>query len=154
MLPLPVIKSNQFRSYHDPLPRGHRTTSRPVRQELSASTFLVRPSAFESLSSINCQQTKKRPARRLSGGPWPPWRLIATLPKLRIELTHANKRLNNFLIATKTALRQLHDSPREWPGRTERARIAMRLLLLKFLPGDPSGLQDRACSPFHLAGTK
>src|SRR5580704_8691833 len=31
-------------------------------------------------------------------------RLIATVPKLRIEPTHTNKRLNNFLIATKNTL--------------------------------------------------
>ena len=140
MLPLPVAKSNQLRSYHDPLPSGHTTISHPARRDLSASSFLLGPSAFESLSSVSLRQAKKR--------------LIATLPKLKIELTDGNKRLNDFLIATKIAIHPVPDFPSEWPRRSERDRMSPRLLLLKFLPGDTSGLQDRACSLFYLAGTK
>jgi hypothetical protein len=44
--------------------------------------------------------------------------------------------------------------PEQWLRRPERARIALRLLLLKLLLGDTSGLQDRACSLFHLAAPK
>ena len=45
-------------------------------------------------------------------------------------------------------------SCREWLERVTRVRISMRLLLLKILLGDTSGLQDRACSLFSLAAPK
>jgi hypothetical protein len=99
-------------------------------------------------------------------------RLIATLANSEIELTRRNKLFYDFLIATKTAppqvansLRRCHallragprgvdNTAREWPCRTDRAKMGTRLLLLKILLGDTSGLQDRACSLFYLARPK
>jgi hypothetical protein len=43
--------------------------------------------------------------------------------------------------------------PRQWPPRPLRARMGTRSPHLKILLRNPSGLQDRACSLFHLAGT-
>jgi hypothetical protein len=53
-----------------------------------------------------------------------------------------------------TACPMVANCAREWPRRIERVRMDTRLLLLKFLLGEPSVLQDRACSLFYLAGTK
>jgi hypothetical protein len=53
----------------------------------------------------------KPPASRLSQAaslppvnkrPWPPRRLIATLPKLEFRLSHSQQKTSHFLIATKT----------------------------------------------------
>ena len=41
-------------------------------------------------------------ARQPSGGPWPPWQLIATDVKLEIAITRSRQRTSHFLIATKT----------------------------------------------------
>lgn len=42
---------------------------------------------------------------------------------------------------------------RRWPPPPEHARMSLRLLLPEVLQRYLSGLQGRACSPFHLAGT-
>jgi len=114
-------------------------------------------------SSLQFQAPSLRKAKK---------RLIATVANSKIHLTRRNKRLKNFLTATETALLQVANPPvrrqallavelrgvekslREWPWRTAHVRMGTRLLLLKLLLGDTSGLQDRACSPFYLAGPK
>jgi len=119
--------------------------------------------------------SRANPPRRVSRGapalpseakkrPWPPWRLIATHANSKIRLTRSKKRLSRFLIATQTSVPPLSNCRcfgfsvanlhQQWPRRTARVRIVSRLLLLKLLLGDISGLQDRACSLFYLAGPK
>ena len=176
MLPFSVPQFNQFLVHRHPPRDRHRTPHRTLRLGFHSSRYPLQLSDFQLLHS-NLQQAKKKP--------WPPWRLIATHPKLEIAGTRSKRRRSHFLIATKNAVHPLHNnlrpcgesargrgsqttihnsrvtaslivanSPGEWPSRTERVRMDARLLLLKLLLGDTSGLQDRACSLFYLAGPK
>jgi len=157
MLPSFVAQFTHFPVHRHPPRDRHRTPHRTLRLDFPSPRCPLLLADFQFLNSI-FQQAKKQ--------------LIATLANSKFELTRTNKRLSNFLIATKTALlpvanslcrcrallpvepRGVANSAREWPGRTTRVRMGTRLLLLKFFLGDTPGLQDRACSLFYLAGPK
>ena len=147
MLPSSVDILKQLEFHSNPLPRGHRFLPHPTTRALSPFRPSL-PPPDPQLLPFYLQQAKKRPAGQPFGG------LIATVPNLKTDLTPANTRVNNFLIATKTAIHPLPDFPSEWPRHSERVRIGTRLLLLKLLSGDLSGLRGRACSLFYLAGPK
>jgi len=66
-------------------------------------------------------QAKKRPARHLSGGAWPPWRLIATLPELEIAVTHSKIRLLTFSNRNKKQLLQSRTISSRLPSSVARA---------------------------------
>jgi hypothetical protein len=54
----------------------------------------------------------------------------------------------------RVSLIPLCRASRQWPPPPWRARMGMRLLLPEILQRFSSGLQGRACCPFHSAGTQ
>ena len=170
MLSFLVAKFNQLQFHPDPPAVGQRGSFHPSRQDSSrASSQLPAASPQFRVPSSRVRWTPSESRNRTPN----PQILIAngiirTQPK---SLKTKNRNFSNreksrayqsiprlaacFLLTNFQCLcASVADSDRQWPRRTAHVRIGMRLLLLKILLGNTSGLQDRACSLFYLAGPK
>jgi hypothetical protein len=108
--------------------------------EFNQMTFSNRPKKKDSISpsQLTTQCIPNRPYRRLE--------INISPTKQRTEVLSNRPKSSVLLFAFLT--------PPRWLQPPSRARIPMRSPHLKILLRNPSGLQDRACSPFHLAGTQ
>ncbi len=182
MLPSSVAKFNQLQFQPHPPAVGQRGSFHPSHQDSSrASSQLPTASPQFRVPSSGVRWTPSEPRNRtprhenlIANG------IIRTQPKsLKTKNRNFSNRekLRDFQIAVKLAAcfpgpasivsfsvplylftpsraEGCGKSGCEWPRGAARVRIDMRLLLLKLLLGDTSGLQDRACSLFYLAGPK
>ncbi len=170
MLPFSVAKFNQFLIHRRPPPVRRGTSRRTLSQDLLSSGGSPLQPPNPQLLHCDSQQAKEKLIATLPNSKIELTRRNKSFNNFLIATKTAVHPLHNYLHPRGESARgrgsriTIHDSrvttsliaansPSEWPGRTDRAKMDTRLLLLK-THGDTSGLQDSACSLFYLAGPK